>query len=282
MKGGFNLFNGKFFRENEPLFSGADLIRFNDGIRESFCAENNLVLFARDNYNFLLESLAAVELPVPPEWNFPRFVNDVSRMLNKNHLYLAAKVTIYLFPGIAGTEYFMATEEIPAGFYPVKEGGILIDFYNDGAKGTSVYHAYEPSSRALWSMAVRASGPGSKTDLILFNNKGFACESTGGSFGYLADKTAVFPSQDSQGYSPPVANIVRKCAGDCGYTIIEKKEIKRDDLLNADELFLIDNCAGIRPVLGLYARRYYTTGTNIIAVKLSERALRDQVFNEPI
>ncbi len=277
MKGGFNLFNGKFYRENEPFFSGTDLIRINDGIRESFRAENNLALFARDNYDFLLDSLAAVELPVPSDWNFPRFVNDVSRMLNKNHLYLAAKVIIHLFPGITGTEYLMAAEEIPAGFYPVKEGGILIDFYDDAAKGTSVYHAYEPASRALWSMAVRAAKLVSRNNLILFNNKGFACESTGGSFGYLMDKTVVFPSPDSQGYSPPIANVVRKCAGECGYTIIEKKEIKREELLNADELFLIDNCAGIRPVLGLYARRYYTTGTNNIAAKLSEKARRDQL-----
>ena len=275
MKGGYNLFNGKFYGENEPLFSGADLSRLNEGIRETFRAENNVVMFARENFDFLIDSLSAIELPLPADWNFPRFVNDVSRMLNKNHLYLAARVSIQLFPGISGTEYLLAGEEIPPGFYPVKEGGILIDFYADGAKGNSVYNSYEPSSRALWSTASRAANLSSKNNLILLNNKGFACESIGGTFGYIVDKTAIFPSPEAQGYSPPIVTVVRSCAEECGYTVKESKEIKREDLLNADELFLIDNCAGIKPVLGLYARRYYTTGSIAIAGKLGERARSD-------
>ncbi len=272
MKGGFYLFNGKFYRENEPVFSGADLYRLSTGIRESFRTENNLVMFARENYNFLVDSMAAVALPLPADWNFSRFVNDVSRMLNKNHLYLASKVTIHLIPGNSGTEYLISAEEVPSGFYPVKEAGILIDFYDEGAKGSSNYSAYEPSSRLLWSEASRAATLLSRHNLILVNNKGYACESIGGSFGYLNDKTAIFPSPESQGYYPPIINIVKTCAEECGYLVQENREIKREDLLNADELFLIDNSLGIRPVLGLYARRFYTSGTTLIAKMLGDTA----------
>ena len=73
MKGGFNQFNGKFFRESDPLFTGADLIRLNSGICESFRAENNRVVFARENFNFLIDSLSAIEIPTPADWDFPRF-----------------------------------------------------------------------------------------------------------------------------------------------------------------------------------------------------------------
>ena len=281
MKGGFNLFNGKFYRENDTLFTGTDLRRLNEGICESFRAEYNLVIFARENYNFLTDSLAEIGLPVPKEWDYPRFLKDASRLLNKNHLYLAAKITIHLIPGVSGTEYLMTAEEIPGGFFAVKESGMLIDFYTEGAKGISNYNAYELSSRILWATASRAATALSRNNLILLNNKGYACESIEGTFGYLRDQTAVFPARESQGYSPPILIVVKSCAEECGYKIEEKTEIKRDDLLDADELFLVDNFMGIKPVLGLYARRYYTTGTLAIAAKLAELA-RNQHLSAPV
>ena len=279
MKGGFNLFNGKFYRESDPLFTGADLIRLNSGICESFRAENNLVLFARDNFNFLIDSLEAIEMSPPADWNFPRFNKDVSRLLNKNHLYLSAKVVIHLIPGIAGTDYLLTAEEISGSFFALKDPGLLIDFYDEGAKGSSNCCNYEPASRSLWAMAARSSGLQSKQNQILLNNKGFACESLGGSFGYLIGKKAIFPSMQSQGYFPPIANVVKGCAKETGYFIQEKTEIQRSDLLDADELFLIDNCQGIQPVLGLYARRYYTTGTIAIAAQLNETARKDPGYS---
>ena len=272
MKGGYILYNGKFYREGDPLFTGADLYRLNTGIRESFRTENNLVMFAEDNFNYLINSLLSIGLPIPQDWDLPRFMRDVSRLLNKNHFFLAAKVVIHLIPGISGTDYLLTAEEVPVGFYPINETGLLIDFYNEGAKSPSIYHAYEPSSRFLWIAATRTAISNAKNNLILSNNEGFACESIGGTFGYLIDGTAVFPAPEAQGYSPPILGVVMECAEQFGFEIIEKKEISHEDLLQADELFLIDNCLGIQLVLGLSSRRYYTTGTTNIAARLSEMA----------
>lgn len=275
MKGGYILFNGKFYRENDPLFTGADLYRLNNGIRESFRTENNLVMFAEDNYNYLINSLLSIGLPIPNDWDLPRFTRDVSRLLNKNHFFLAAKVIIHLIPGVSGTDYILSAEELPAGFYPISEGGLLIDFYEEGAKAPSIHHAYEPSSRFLWVAATRTALSTSKDNLIILNNQGFACESIGGTFGYLIDGSAVFPAPESQGYCPPILGVVMECVEQCGYKIIENNAVSHEDLLKADELFLIDNCIGIQQVLGLGTRRYYTTGIVNIALKLSEIAKKE-------
>ena len=275
MKGGYILLNGKFYRENDPVFTGSDLFRLNNGIRESFRTENNLVMFADDNYNYLINSLLSIGLPIPTDWDLPRFTRDMSRLLNKNHFFLAAKVVIHFIPGTSSTDYLLIAEEAPVGFYPISEGGLLIDFYDEGAKAPSIYHAYEPSSRFLWMAATRTALSLSKNNLILFNNNGFACESIGGTFGYLIDGTIVFPAPESQGYCPPILGVVMECAEQCGFKIIEKSDINREELLHADELFLVDNCLGIQPVMGLSARRYYTTGTVNIALKLSELARKE-------
>ena len=275
MKGGYILYNGKFHRENDPLFTGADLNRLNSGIRESFRTENNMVLFANNNFNYLINSLLSMGLPVPADWNLPRFTRDVSRLLNKNHFFLAAKVVIHLIPGVTATDYLLTAEEIPPGFYPINDVGLLIDYYDDAAKCPSMYNAGEPSSRFLWVAATRKALSISKHNLILSDSEGFACESIGGTFGYLSGKTAVFPASPSQGYSPPLLKVVMECAKLCEFEIIEKKEISHEDLQNADELFIIDNCFGIQLVKGLGGRRYYTTGSTKIAFKLSEIARKE-------
>ena len=275
MKGGFILFNGRFYRETEPLFSSPDLYRLNTGIRGSIRTENNLVMFAEENFNFLINSLLAIGLPIPFDWDLSRFKRDVSRLLNKNHLFLAAKVAVNLIPGTSGTDYLLFAEELTRGFFPVNEGGLLIDFYKEGVKSNSTASPYEPSSRFLWMTATRTALLSAQHNLIISNSDGFACESIGGSFGYLNDHSAVFPAPESLGYSPPLLGVVMECAEQSGYKIIEKKEISHEELLNADELFLIDNSLGIQPVLGLSTRRYYMTGTIAVATKLSETARKE-------
>ena len=82
----------------------------------------------------------------------------------------------------------------------------------------------------------------------------------------------MFPSPESQGYCPPILGVVMECAEQSGFEIIEKGDVSREDLLGADELFLIDNVFGIQLVLGLNSRRYYTIGSSSIALRLSDVA----------
>ena len=276
MKGGYILANGKFHCENDPLFTGLDLHRLSCGIKESFRAENNLILFAQDNFIHLANAMMALGLPTPKDWDLPRLMNDVSRLLNKNHLFLAARVSIHLFPGSDNTGYLLTAEEIPKGFYPLNEPGFLIDFYKEGEKSDTKLNFYEPSSRFLWICAGSNAILNSKHNLILSNKKGYACEGIASSFGYLKDNSAIFPSLASGGYYPPINAKIMKCAKNCGFKVVAKDDISHEDLLNADELFLIDNCLGIQKVLGLKNRRYYSTKTTAIATKLKEIATKEQ------
>ena len=275
MKGGFILINGRFFRENEPVFSGVDLGRLNNGVTESFRAENNLVLFAEANFNFLINSLKSIHLPTPNDWTLSRFKSDVSRLLNKNHFYLAAKVVVQFFPGSGGTDYLLTAEELPRGFYPINDTVLLMDFYGDGSKASTANFAFEPAKRFLWTAAKREAHNMSKHNLILLNHENWACETIGGSFGYIKDGIAIFPSPRLLGYRPPIMGKVIECASQTGLKTLQKADIGHDDLIHADELFLIDNCLGVQLVLGLGNERYYTTKSTYIALKLSEIAQKE-------
>jgi branched-subunit amino acid aminotransferase/4-amino-4-deoxychorismate lyase len=277
VKGGYILVNGKFHRENEPLFSGLDLQRLGKGMKESFRAENNSILFAEENYSHLVNGLSAIGLHTPGDWDLPRFKQDVSRLLNKNHLFLASSVHIHFIQGTASTDYILSAEEITRGFYPLSEPGLMIDFYDDGIKSNTKLNSFEPSGRFLWIAAADSALSKAKHNLIVFNNKGNACECIASSFAYIKDNTVAFPSRVSGGYQPPLISKIIKCAKSSGFRALVKNDISREDLLSADELFIIDNSLGIQKVLGLDTRRFYSTKTTAIALKLKELAMKEAI-----
>jgi branched-chain amino acid aminotransferase len=275
MKGGYILVNGKFHSDNDTLFTSYDLQRLSMGIKESFRAENNVILFAEENFTYLTKAISNIGFAVPKELDLFRLKHDVSRLLNKNHLFLAARVYIYFFNGIDSTDYLLTAEEITKGFYPLNEEGLMMDFYDGGTKSDTSLNCFEVSSRFLWLLAAQKALSKSKHNMIISNNKGFACEGIAASFGYINDNSAVFPSTGSFGYQPPLNSMIIKCAKNCGFRISMKNDISHEDLLNADELFLIDNCLGIQKILGLGNRRYYSTITKTIALKLNELAMKE-------
>jgi branched-subunit amino acid aminotransferase/4-amino-4-deoxychorismate lyase len=275
VKGGYILLNGTFHPENDLLFSSLDLQRLGKGIKESFRAENNVILFGSDNYAYLLKAFTAFGFKVPKDWDLQRLRQDVSRLLNKNHLFLAARVRIYFFEGNDNTDYLLSAEEIPRGYYPINEPGLMIDFYNEGAKSDTRLNHFEASSRFLWISAAERALSKSKHNMILFDNNGYACEAISASFGYIQGDSAVFPSPASSGYQPPINAKIIKCAKNCGFKVSLRKDITKEELLNAEELFLIDNCLGIQKILGLESRRYYSSKTTTLALQLKELAVKE-------
>ncbi|WP_027585422.1 aminotransferase class IV [Prolixibacter bellariivorans] len=280
MKGGFVLYNGKFFRADEKLFSGDELFRLEAGIKIWFRTEDNEILFHEQNYAYLCAATRAINLVLPEDFDLggARLRRDVSRLLNKNKFYLAGRVVVYLFPGVNGTDVLLTAEEIPRGFFPMNENGLLIDIFNEGRKSDTVMNPYETGSRFLWLIAAAKAQSLHRQNMILMNRAGFCCEGIGTSFGYIHENVLYVPSGKSEGYRVVLTEMVREAARQAGFMAAEKDEISTSDLEQAEEVFLIDNALGIQWVLGIGNRRYYSTKTFEIVKKLQLMAQNKKAF----
>jgi branched-subunit amino acid aminotransferase/4-amino-4-deoxychorismate lyase len=107
---------------------------------------------------------------------------------------------------------------------------------------------------------------------LISNSEKFVCEGISVSFGYFIDNKLILPSKDMGGYFPPLIKIIAKHAAENKLEVLFKSNITRKDLLEADEVFLIDNCLGIQKVLGLNNRRYYSTKTTILSSLVKDLA----------
>lgn len=282
MKGGYFLLNGRFQKENEFVFNLSDLTRRVEGCSEFFRAEDNEILFQESICRHLLATASAIGLDligqIDPEGKLLQ--KDVSRLLNKNKLYLAAKIGIQIYPTAGKINILLNAEEIERGYYTPKEPGLLISFFRDNLKEIHPAAAYAIDGLLIGQAAKRQAEEMNKPNMILLNKNGCACESIGGSFAYIEEDKVNFPSERSGGYRCAILKEVMQSVKNAGFKALEKENISPDELLSAEELFLFDACKGIQKVLGLEDQRYFSTKTHLIAEKLSALAREDRKKRE--
>ena len=197
-------------------------------------------------------------------------------MLNKNKLYLAARIEIRIFPSDTRLNILLQAKDIERGYYPFREPGLLLSFFRDRLKEIQPTSSYS-SAGFLYRQGARLTAEESnKPNMILMNTLGCPCESLIGSFGYLNKETVIFPSADSGGYRCAILDEVIRGTKEAGFQTVERDKITVDELLQAEEIFLFDACNGIQKVLGLEEQRYFSNKTQLIAAKLSEMARKDR------
>ncbi|MCK9414274.1 MAG: aminotransferase class IV [Prolixibacteraceae bacterium] len=278
MKGGYFLLNGRFHKETDAVFTVADMAQRSEGFCESFRAENNEILFAESISSHLLAtaSTIGVELTELIDADGRYLRKDVSRLLNKNKLYLAAKIEIQIYPSDSKVNILLRAEEIPRGYYPNVEPGLLISIFRDQLQESHEISGYPTSGLFVRQCAAQRAKELNQPNIIILNREGNACETLDGSLAYLNQDQVIFTSELEGGYNCAIRNQLIKSAIDAGFITVVKERISPVELLQAEELFLYNACHGIQKVLGLEDRRYFSTKTQMIAEKLSALAKKDR------
>ncbi len=278
MKGGYFLLNGRFHKENDTVFTVADMAQRAEGFCESFRAEHNEVLFVESISSHLLATAATIGADltglIDADGRYLR--KDVSRLLNKNKFYRAAKIEIQIFPSDSRVNMLLRAEEISRGYYPPSGPGLLLSIFRDQLQEIHSNSGYATSGLFVRHCAGRRANELNQPNIILLNREGDACETLDGSFACLNQDQLFFTSDREGGYICAIREQVIQSAKDAGFKPVVKERISPDELLQAEELFLFDSCNGIQKVLGLEDRRYFSTKTQLIAEKLSALARKDR------
>ena len=263
MKGGYFLFNGQFYKEGDAVFTLADLSQRASGFSEFFRAEHNEILFpqAISAHLIAIAETANLEIsgPIGSEGRLLR--KDVSRLLNKNKLYLAARIGIQVYRSGDHINSILTAQEMERGYYPLNEPGLLLSFNNT--------QTAEPFS---FQNSLRLVGEQNNPDLIILNSSGYTCRNHFFSVAYIEKDQVFFTTESSAQKKCAIWEEVFKSAKEVGLRPMEKENVTPEMLLEADEVFLYDACSGIQKVLGFEDRRYFSPKTKLIAEKLSERA----------
>jgi branched-chain amino acid aminotransferase len=273
--GNFLNYNGKVFR-SDKVFIGANsrALRYGDGLFETMKIKDGQLIFAEDHFNRLWNGLQLLQFELPKTFTRELLTKQILLLPKKNLYPGAVRIRLNVFRGDGGL--YDAKDNLPnyiiqAWMLPDvdqwHENGLVTGIYEDARKSCDVFSNIKHNNFLPYLMAAMHAKRMKWNDAIVLNSHGRICEST------IAN---IFIVKDNILYTPAltegcIAGIMRKQLlakiPALGYEVI-KKEITRDELLNADEVFFTNAVSPIRWVQRIDDKEYGSTITQKIHTAL--------------
>ncbi|MCK5822930.1 MAG: aminotransferase class IV [Bacteroidales bacterium] len=271
--------NGDFVLSDSPVLTTQNrAFRYGDGLFETMHANGTKVQFLDEHFIRLTYGIEKLKMNIPDYFTINHIKNLITKLLNKNKLYQGAKIRLSVFRSDGGLytplsnniSFIIEAEELEHAKYTLNKKGLVIDIYNEIKKNINYFSDLKSSNALLFVLAGIYKQKNKLDDCIIINQENKIVE---------AVSSNIFIVKNNQLYSPALTDgcipgIMRtqiiKTALSLNYTIFDDCNIKPDDLLSADEVFLTNAISGIRWVVAYKNNRYFNKTSKLLINKLNE------------
>lgn len=247
-------FNGKIFSEGISIV-GADNrgLRYGDGLFETIKMTKGQLIQEDEHFARLWNGMKVLQFDIPKQFTPDKLHEKIAELVKKNRHENAARVRLNVFRGNGGLydaknyfpNYIIQSWALPEGNGEWNSNGLIAGVYEEVKKSCDILSNLKHNNYLPYILAALKAKKEKWNDAILLNTYGRICDTT------IAN---IFLIQDAVIYTPAlsegcVAGVMRK-------KIIQElikfqfklteKEISRDDLLNADEIFFTNSMYNLR------------------------------------
>jgi len=252
----FVILNGEVVERNEPnlsfLFWEEKVV-----ISQKFWFGHGGIPLFNENINLLIQQVEILKLPCPALLNDKNeLFRIVKRMLNKNKFYRSGYVHFYIFWQESKLNTLILSESSENFDFPLTARGILVNFSDIVKFSRNEYYRYSFYNEMFWKV-VTAQNRGSyfQNSLILNENKS-VCEAIFANLYAITGKTFFTPSLTTGSYEDVLREIIIDIARDMGFVISETEDLKKEDIFDADEVFIAGEATGVKWILGVENKRF--------------------------
>ncbi len=232
------------------------------------------------NIDFLTQQLEVFQIKAPAFLKNRRELFRITkRMLNKNKFYRSGIITIQLFITGSGVEYVITPVAYPEFDFPIQEKGLLVNFSESKRRPENVLNRHLFYNKTNWKIKqyqLRGSG---FQNSILISRDGMVCEGIESNIFMIKDRVLIVPSLDSGSFEDTIRETAIETAKLTGLKIAELPNIKKEHVLEMNELFFASEEFGIQWILGVESKRFVHEVTKQIHKKLNE-VLKGKVADE--
>lgn len=247
-------FNGKIFSEGISIV-GADNrgLRYGDGLFETIKMKKGQLIQDDEHFARLWNGMKVLQFDIPKQFTPDKLQEEITILVKKNGHENAARVRLNVFRGNGGLydaknyfpNYIIQSWALPEENGEWNSNGLIAGVYEEVKKSCDILSNLKHNNYLPYILAALKAKKEKWNDAILLNTYGRICDTT------IAN---IFLIQDGVIYTPAltegcVAGVMRK-------KIIQElikfqfklteKEITRDDLLNADEIFFTNSIYNLR------------------------------------
>lgn len=265
----FAVFNGEVVERNELNLS---FLFWEENIvvsQKCWFGYGGIPLF-NENINLLVQQIEILKLPCPALLNDRNeLFRIIKRMLNKNKFYRSGYVHFYIFWQENKLNLLIFSELSEKFDFPLAARGILVNFSDTVKLSNNKYYRYPFYNETLWKvMTAQNHGTYFQNSLILNENQS-VCEAIFANLYAITGETFFTPSLATGSYEDTIREIIIGIVRSMGFAISETENLKKEDIFNADEVFIAGEATGVKWILGVENKRFVHKYSEEIHQKLN-------------
>lgn len=219
----------------------------------------------QENIKSLKDQLATFNQPLPELFDKPRELFRLcKRILNKNKFYRSGHLTIQLFISPKKIDTLISSTASTEFDFPFSTKGVLCDFSDYPKNSLFDLGQYGCHNSHLWNSAKAQKIDTIFNGLILTNEKEVLCEGIGSNIFMLKGNTLYTPSLKTGCFKDTLRPIVFEQAKLMSLKVTESAELKKQHLMEMDEVFFASEANGIQWMQGIGNKRFVHQYSDLI------------------
>jgi branched-chain amino acid aminotransferase len=270
-------YNGKILDENEPIVVAQNRgLRYGDGIFETMKLTNGKLILGDEHFARLWKGMQQLHFDIPKLLSPEKFETEILQLAAKNKL-TAARIRLTIIRSDGGIydaknntpNYIIEAITLPEDNGKLNSNGLQLCIFTDAKKSIDTFSNLKTNNYLPYFMGAMFAKKQHCNDALILNSEANICDSTIANVFYIKDEIIFTPAL-TQGC---VAGVMRKFLIDkirsLGFAVYETI-VTKEDIVNADEVFLSNSIYNIRWVAGIENKIY----TNTIVWKIVDELIR--------
>ncbi len=267
-------FNNKFYESTTAVIPNASkAFRYGELVFETMRVQNKKILFFEMHFERMQIAAALLQFNLPKLFTAPILQKHIEATLAKNNLH-TARVRVTIFKGEGGLfeidnetlNILIETYTLPTQNYELNINGLDLCYYDTMLKTIDAFSNYKTGNHLIYAMAAQYAKQQKCNEAIISNVNN-----------EIADTTIsnIFIIKNEKIFTPPlgsgcVAGVFRNYLF---YKIssIKEKELSKNDIRTASEIFVTNTIKGIQWVKQINDNTY----TNTQVQKLWGKVMQD-------
>lgn len=264
----FVCYNGEIISEKD--FSIAPNNRgfyFGDSLFESMHAHSTEIPLFNLHFDRLIQGMEVLGYEQPATFTSTLIKSGIVKLLNRNKLFKSTRVRLTVFrnpgglylPSNDSISYLVQTTNLDFDKLAHRLPSMIVDVFPNQIKCAGEISPFKTGNALLYVMAARYAKLNRLHDCILINQHGRYVElSSSNLFGLKGDTLVTPPLQEGCVAGVMRNYIINRLAPSIGLKT-ELKPISQKEFLEFDEVFSTNAVSGIRNIVGIGTKRFYST-----------------------
>ncbi|MCC6252055.1 MAG: aminotransferase class IV [Bacteroidia bacterium] len=259
--------NNQIVSKDSPiLYASNRSFCYGDGFFESIRITDNEMPFLQHHFNRIVETAKILEMQLPNDFSIDIIRHNVKSLIEKNEIDKEGKVRINIYRNEGGlyapenntSSYIidvMPLNNQKNGF-ELNSKGFKVDIFQKIKKPCNILSGVKSCNSLLYVLAGKYKLDNDLDDAVILNEKLNVCEFSGSNL-FISINGVLYTPSISEGC---VNGVMRNIIIDMAKTLrinVYEIELKPNDLIRADEIFMTNAVNGIQWIGAYKAKRFF-------------------------